>query len=593
MNHARSCFGALASSWPRAGFLAFIVAASSVAAPFVRAAASRPNLVLIMTDDQGYGDLGITGNPVLETPNIDRFARESAGMLNFYVSPVCSPTRACLMTGRYNQRTRVLDTFKGRSMMDPGETTVAEALHEAGYATGIFGKWHLGDEYPMRPNDQGFEEALVLRGGGLAQPSEPIENRRRYTDPVLFHNDQPVQTKGYCTDVYFRAAMEFMREARNSGRPFFAYIAPNAPHGPFHDVPVELYEKYKQKDLSSVLTFDWKNADTLARIFAMEENIDQNVGRLMAFLRDQGWAEDTLVIYMADNGPDGRRFVGPMRGKKSEVHDGGIRSPFFARWPARFRVGTRSDQIAAHIDVMPTLLDAANVPVPPGLKLDGRSLLPLLEGRESTWPDRTLVLQAHRGDEPVATHNIAVRTQRWKLVHPSGFGPETMPPDVPFELYDILRDPGETNNLAATQPQILRQLSEAYATWFADIAATRPDTFAPPRIIIGSDADPTTMLTWQDWRVDEPTGWGKGGRWLLRAEQDATYQVTLRWPQPIEPARITLHAGGTTANLTLDRPSDRVEFSEIRLPRGDLELSVEIHRGTELDQPYQVLLRRR
>ena len=573
--------------------LALLVALGGGGWMRLSAAEPRPNLILIMTDDQGYGDLGITGNPVLETPHIDAFARESASMLNFYVSPVCSPTRACLMTGRYNLRTRVLDTFKGRSMMEPGETTVAEVLRAAGYATGIFGKWHLGDEYPMRPNDQGFEEALVLRGGGLAQPSEPLENRRRYTDPVLFHNDQPVQTKGYCTDVYFNAAMEFMREARRAQRPFFAYLAPNAPHGPFHDVPVALYEKYQQKDLGPVLTFGWKNADTLARIFAMEENIDENVGRLMAFLRAQGCADDTLVVYMVDNGPDGRRYVGPMRGMKSEVHDGGIRSPFFARWPARFKAGTRSDRIAAHIDVMPTLLEAAGVPTPEGVRLDGRSLLPLLEGRAATWPDRTLILQAHRGDRPVPTHNIAVRSQRWKLVHPSGFGRETMPAGTPFELYDVPADPGETNNQAATQPEMVRRLSAAYANWFADISATRSDTFAPPRIVIGSDQDPTTMLTWQDWRVDEPTGWGKGGRWLLRAERDATYQVTLRWPEPVQPAQITVHAGRATASLTLEEAADHAELPALRIPRGDFELSVEIRRGAETDQPYQVILERR
>lgn len=572
--------------------VAFLPAAVLAAKP-VLAAEARPNIVLIMTDDQGYGDLGITGNPVLETPNIDSFARESAWMLNFHVSPVCSPTRACLMTGRYNYRTRVIDTFKGRSMMDPAEVTVAEVLREAGYATGIFGKWHLGDEYPMRPNDQGFEEALVLRGGGLAQPSEPIENQRRYTNPILFHNDRRVQTEGYCTDVYFAAAIEFMKSRQDARKPFFAYIAPNAPHGPFHDVPQALYEKYKARDLSGLFTSGWKNADTLARIFAMEENIDQNVGRLMTFLGEQGLKENTLVIYMVDNGPDGPRYVGPMRGMKSEVHDGGIRSPFFAHWPARLKSDTRSDRIAAHIDVMPTLMEAAGVSVPAGLKLDGRSLLPLLEGREIDWPDRTLVLQTHRGNEPIPTHHIAVRNQRWKLVHPTGFGREELPSNVPWELYDMTADPAEARNLADAQPEVMRQLAEAYEAWFKDVSTTRPDNYAPPRIVIGSDHDTTTMLTWQDWRVGDPQGWGKGGKWLLHAERDAVYDVVLRWREPIQAATVSIRAGATRRTVTLSEASDRVEVSGLAVAQGDLELRVQVSRGEESEEVYQLILTRR
>ena len=206
-----------------------------------------PNVVLIMTDDQGYGDFGATGNRVIQTPHLDQLATQSVQLSHFYVSPVCSPTRASLMTGRYNYRTRCIDTWIGRSMMDPNETTVAEVLQGAGYRTGIFGKWHLGDCYPMRPNDQGFHESLVHKGGGLAQPSEPLENKRRYTDPILFKNGQQVQTKGYCTDVYFDHALEFIKRSHQSNKPFFTYIATNAPHGPFHDVPGKVIDELQTK----------------------------------------------------------------------------------------------------------------------------------------------------------------------------------------------------------------------------------------------------------------------------------------------------------------------------------------------------------
>ena len=196
-----------------------------------------PNVILIMTDDQGYGDFGVMGNPIIQTPNWDRLAAESASMSNFYVSPVCSPTRASLMTGRYNYRTRVVDTWQGRSQMEPAEVTIAEVLQGAGYATGIFGKWHLGDSYPMRPQDQGFEEVLIHRGGGIGQPTDPLDGQSKYTDPVLVHNGELVYEEGYCTDIYFERGMKWMEKQHASGSNFFMYLATNAPHDPFHDVP--------------------------------------------------------------------------------------------------------------------------------------------------------------------------------------------------------------------------------------------------------------------------------------------------------------------------------------------------------------------
>ena len=570
--------------------LALVLAIAFVLAAVGRAADNRPNIVLIMTDDQGYGDLGITGNPVLETPHIDALARASATLKNFYVSPVCAPTRASLMTGRYNYRTRVVDTFKGRSMMDPDETTIAEVLSSAGYATGIFGKWHLGDNYPMRATDQGFEEALTLRGGGLAQPSDPIDNNRRYTSPIVFHNNQQIQAKGYCTDVFFDGALGFIDEARRTGRPFFAYIAPNAPHAPLHDVPPELYAKYKSKDLSAVLMKPGNDADAVARIYAMEENIDQNVGRLMTHLKDRQLLTNTIVIFMCDNGPDGARFVGPMRGKKTEVLDGGIRSPFFLHWPARVQAGATSDRIAAHIDVMPTLLAAAGVPVPAGLKLDGRSLLPLLAGGKVDWPDRALVLQTHRGDRPVAAHNMAVRTQRWKLVHPSGFGRETPPPDSPFELYDVIADPMEHTNLAARETIAVENLRAIYAAWFADVSSTRPDNFAPPRIIIGSDKALTTFLSPQEWRVPAKGDNGREGRWLLHAEREASYSIELRWIKPITPGTLELTAGQVRRTVEVSAATDRVMIDRLTLPGGDLDFSVVLRHGETREGAYHVLL---
>jgi arylsulfatase/arylsulfatase A len=520
-------------------------------------------------------------------------AARSASMKTFYVSPVCAPTRACLMTGRYNYRTRAIDTFKGRAMMDPDEVTIAEVLRDAGYATGIFGKWHLGDCYPMRPMDQGFHESLVHRGGGLAQPSEPIENARRYTDAILFRNGEQVATKGYCTDVYFDAALKFMDKAAADGKPFFVYLPTNAPHGPFHDVPEDLYQKYTAKDLTPVLLGNKGSADTVARAFAMIENVDQNVGKLFKKLDTAGLTENTIVIFMVDNGPNTMRYVGNMRGMKSHVHDGGIRSPFFVHWPTRLKAGTESDRIAAHIDVMPTLLAAAGVAVPEGLKLDGRNLLPLLEGKDVDWPDRTIVIQSHRGDKAIRYQHMMARNQRWKLVRSTGFGRETPVENVPFELYDMSADPKEQNNLAEKEPEIFAQLKKAYNTWFDDVSSTRPGNYAPPRIVVGTDHETTTVLTWQDWRVVDPAGWGRQGKWHLRFEGEHAYDVQLKWPKPISDATAELQVGSVTEKLDIGPATGTAVFKNVQLPPGDAELMVTITRNGKKSGPYHVVLVRK
>ncbi len=553
---------------------------------------SRPNIVVIMPDDQGYGDHGVTGNSVIRTPNIDALAQDSASMSDFYVCPVCSPTRASLMTGRYHYRTRVVDTFKGRSMMEPEEVTVAEVLQNAGYATGIFGKWHLGDNYPLRPDDQGFDESYIHRGGGLAQPSEPIENNRRYTNPILFENGKQIETEGYCTDLYFDAAIRFIDRCKQEGKPFFVYLPTNAPHGPYHDVPQELYEYYKTVDLKSIMVGKKGNVDQLARIAAMIENVDQNIGKLDQHLKEQGLFDNTMVVYLVDNGPNSMRFAGPFRGMKATVHEGGIRSPFFVRWPERLRPGTVSDRIAAHIDLLPTIADAAGVKVPRNANVDGRSLLPLLEGKSPDWPDRHIVLQVHRGDEPVRYHHMAVRNQRWKLVHPSGFGQEKMPEGVPFELYDMASDQAEKVNLAESKPEKLEAMLKAYDVWFDDVSNTRTDNYAPPRMVIGSDNELVSALTLQDWRVSDSAGWGESGVWLVNVERPATFDAELVYSQPVGPMELSLSIGSVTRKATLEEGQTRLVISDISVPQGDAEIRVRSSIKGRKGDPYHVILSR-
>ena len=560
-------------------------------------AAAPPNIIIVMPDDMGYGDLGATGNPVIRTPNLDRFANESSQLTNFYVSPVCSPTRACVMTGRYNYRTRVIDTFKGRSMMDPAEVTIAEVLGDAGYATGIFGKWHLGDNYPMRPQDQGFDEVLVHRGGGLAQPSEPIENDNRYTDPILFRNGRQVQTEGYCTDVYFDAAIEFMESSRKAGKPFFVYLPPNAPHGPFHDVPEDLLEYYQSVDLTPALLNNRgeQHRDTVARVFAMVENIDQNFGKLESYLRSKGLHENTLVMFLTDNGPNTKRYVGPFREMKTAVHEGGIHTMFFARWPAGIKKRAKADPIAAHIDILPTVLAAAGVEKPEELHIDGRNLLPLLDGtRDVDWADRTLFLQTHRGDEPVMFHHFSARGQHWKLVHPTGFGSETLPEDVPFELYRVDRDRGESDDLADEHPERVESLKSEYQAWFTDVSSTRNDNYAPPRIVIGSDAETTSDLSIQDWRVEDSEGWGTVGKWKVEIVSVGPYDASVRWANAIGSREIVLHIGENTFPGTLRSDATEVSFPAIELPLGEVDIHVDIRgkKPTKDEIPRFVTLNR-
>ncbi|MEM7395027.1 MAG: arylsulfatase, partial [Verrucomicrobiota bacterium] len=487
----------------------------------------------VMTDDQGYGDLGATGNDVIDTPNIDAMAQASASLKRFYVSPVCSPTRASLMTGRYNYRTRVVDTWIGRSNMDPDEVTIAELLHDAGYATGIFGKWHLGDCYPMRAIDQGFQEALIHNGGGIAQPSEPVDNQRAYTDPILFHNGKQKQTQGYCTDVYFDGALDWIDTSHKAGKPFFIYLADNVPHGPFHDVPEALYKKYlEDTDLTPILNGNQRQKDIVARVFAMIENVDLNMGRLFKKLDALKIADDTIVIFMIDNGPNTRRYNAGFRNQKTSVYEGGIRSPFFIRWPARLKAGHTVDELAAHIDVMPTLLAAAEVPLPKGLKIDGRNLLPALRGLRTERTPRTLFIQTHRGNQPVRYHHFMARDDRWKLVRTSGFGREQPPADHPFELFDLQNDKSETKNLAAEHPDIVKRLKAEYDAWFDDVSSTRKNNYAPPRIVIGTDHETETLLSKQDWRDVKGPGWGTTGQWYVRADRKAVYDATIVFLQP-------------------------------------------------------------
>src|SRR5262245_45701761 len=540
----------------------------------------RPNILLIITDDQGYGDLGFNGNPKIRTPNLDKFARQSVALQSFYVSPVCSPTRASLLTGRYNYRTGVVDTYLGRSLMYPDEVTLAEMLASAGYRTGIFGKWHLGDNYPMRAIDQGFQEALTLNGGGIGQPSDP-SGGESYFDPILFANGKAKQTRGYVSDVITDAALQFIAE--NRSRPFFTYLAFNAPHTPL-EVPEAYYQTYRRmnltlKDFPSAghaipSNFD---SETTAKIYGMVENIDENVGRLLQKLDELRLRENTVVIFLTDNGPQQPRYNAGMLQRKGSTHEGGIRVPCFVRWPGRFAAGHKVDRIAAHIDLTPSLLEIASVKKPSGVKFDGISLLPLLMGQPVSWPDRTLFFQWHRGDVPELYRAFAARSQQYKLVRPNGAGDGQATPGPEFKLYDMARDPLEMQDVAAVQPEVLRHMKLEYEKWFKDVTSSR-DYTNPSRIALGAPQANPVRLTRQDWRGPR-AGWTPQsvGHWEVNVAQPGIYEITARLNETDQPAVARFALGKAKSQQSVPSKATRVVFEKVRLRSGSgrLECVVE------------------
>lgn len=436
--------------------LAWLAAASAPPAP-------PPNVLLILADDMGFGDCGLAGNPVLNTPNLDRLAREGVRFQNFYVSPVCAPTRASLLTGRYAQRTGVRSVTNGFETMAPDETTAAEIFSKNGYRTGLFGKWHLGENHPSLPNAQGFGEFVGFRTGHFDD----------YFDPTLERNGRPYPTKGYITDVLTDEAMRFMDQGRRTRRPFFCYLPFNAPH-----TPLEVEERFFRKFLEKGIP------EATARVYGMVENLDANVGRLLDFLEKNKLARNTLVIFLSDNGPIWRgtesRFNAGLRDKKFTVFEGGIRTQCFWRWSGRLPEGETVETVAAHVDVLPTLLDFCGLK--PKADADGRSLRPLLETPKAPWPERTLFLNYSLKTlhQPAPYPGGVARTARFKLVDGT-------------DLYDLQTDPGETTNVATQHPDLVRDLDAAYRAWWQETHARRG--FAPLPVPVGHAGANPVMMT--------------------------------------------------------------------------------------------------
>ena len=409
----------------------------------------QPNIILIITDDQGYYDLSGHGSPHVATPNLDKLREQSLRFTRFQVSPTCAPTRSAIMSGRAPFYVGVTHTILERERMKLGVPTMPEMLRDAGYTTGLFGKWHLGDQDPYRPDQRGFDEVFMHGAGGIGQSyagSCGDAPGNKYFDPAILHNNTFVKTKGFCTDIFFNQAMSWMESQKDGKKPFFTYITTNAPHGPFI-APDSYKKKFQEAGFPS----------STVGFYGMIENIDDNVGRLTAKLAEMGIENDTLLIFMTDNGPSASQYNGDHKGKKNSVDEGGTRVPSFWRWPGVLKPGTDVDRIANHFDILPTFAAIAGGEPKEKAQLHGRSLTPLLKNAKADWEDRYRVVHKGRwakgGAEAARETQFAVRNQRFRLV-----GRNT--------LFDMEKDPSQKKNVIADHPEIAKQMNAAYDKWY-------------------------------------------------------------------------------------------------------------------------------
>lgn len=423
--------------------------------PASAASAPRPNIVIVMPDDIGYGDFSCLGNPIIHTPHVDAFREQSVRFTDFHVSPTCAPTRAALLTGRHEFKSGVTHTILERERLSLKATTLAQMLRSSGYTTGIFGKWHLGDEEAYQPEHRGFDETFIHGAGGIGQSypgSCGDAPGNTYFSPAVRHNGVFEQTQGYCTDVFFNQALKWMDARRKADAPFFAYITPNAAH-----TPLQCPEEYARRHAG-------ETNEKVARFYGMIENIDDNFGRLTAALKEWGIERDTLVIFMTDNGGTVGVpvFNAGMRGGKVTPYEGGTRVPAFWRWPGVIEGGRDVSALTAHIDILPTLAEVAGAELSPEVRrqVEGRSLVPFFKDQEVEWPNRTFVAHVGRWKKGEAeSHkyvNMSIRDDRYALVNNA-------------ELYDLKADPGQKTNVIADHPDVVARLRKDYDAWWRDV----------------------------------------------------------------------------------------------------------------------------
>ena len=452
----------------------------------------KPNIIIIITDDQGYGDIGFNNNSQILTSNLDLLASQSIRFNNFYVSPVCAPTRSSLLTGRYSLRTGVTDTYNGGAMMSTDELTLSEILRENNYNTGIFGKWHLGDSYPFRPTDQGFNESLIHLSGGIGQVGDFTNyyaGNRSYFDPILWHNNEQKKYDGYCSDIFTDEALKFIES--NKSNQFFCYLSFNAPHTPLQ-LPEKYYDLYKDLDPSLIyedekIKMSKKDINDAKKIYGMITNIDHNVGKLIKKLKELKIDKNTILIFMTDNGAQQKRYASNLRGLKGKVYEGGIKVPFYLKFPKiHGNNGKDINSLSAHIDVLPSLLNLCDIEIPKDIKIDGKNFLNKhLEERSffSYWTRKS----------PELYQNMSLNKGKYKLVGNTNYDS----PIESFELFDIDRDPYEIENLIDNKKEVAIEMKMEMDNIYNELINSN-NIINKPRIIIGSEYENPSFLNRND-----------------------------------------------------------------------------------------------
>lgn len=478
------------------------------------AAAEKPNVVLILTDDQGYGDVSAHGNPILKTPHLDRLHSESARLTDFHVDPTCAPTRAALLTGKYPHRVRVWHTIAGGNHLREGELTMADAFRSNGYRTAIFGKWHLGSNFPYRPMDRGFDEWLGQGDGGTGTTDDHFLNDR--VNDHYLHNGEWKAIDGWAPEVFYNSAIGFIRDRAKDHKPFFLYLPTYLPHSP-HTLPDPAWAKEHGEKVDPRTAF----------FFASIEKIDGLIGKLRAALSEEGLDRDTILIFMTDNGgTDGVRvFNAGMRGKKGDVHDGGHRVPCFIRWPGGgLRHGEDIVPLNAHLDVFPTLVDLCDLKLSRDPGFDGRSFRTQLLETSPAVPERVLFVERQRTFKPVKWGGAVAMTSRWRLVSNK-------------ELFDIKDDPAQRRNVIEEHPEVVTQLRNDFETYWTKVS---PGDRERAVFIVGDDRDPETFLHPSDWYLSNvpwhhariAAGPPEAGDWHVRAARSGNFHFEVRrWPR--------------------------------------------------------------
>lgn len=518
--------------------------------------ASQPNVILVITDDQGIGDLGCHGNPWIQTPNLDKFYTESVRLTDFHVSPVCTPTRGAIMTGRYPINNGAWATYKGRDFLTGGSRTLADVFRKGGYRTGLFGKWHLGDNYPVRATDSGFDLAIQHMAGGVGELSDYWGNS--YFDDTYFVNNEPKQFTGYCTDVWFTEAMKFMKNG--SDQPFFAYISTNAPHSPF--IVADKYsDPYKHLEGNKIPN---------AAFYGMITNIDENFGKLEAFLNEGGLADNTILIFMTDNGSGGGLnsdgtlgYTMGLRGKKGSKLEGGHRVPFFIRWKDGKVSGGRDIELAAaHVDLLPTIAGLCGLEIPQHMELDGLDLSKVVRGEKESIVDRTLFVH-HNQDwrPPKDVDQTCIIRGKWRLINGK-------------QLYDMEVDAGQTRNVASEHPELVRLMLKQNLD-FVTAARENPEYREFPVFVVGNPAQKEIKLTIQHaigeasgiWKCEHVAAGVKNSnnRHALEIEQDGVYKISCRrWPR---------ECSGPIHGIPSENPKDLFDYQTIRPDKARIQIA--------------------